>query len=150
MEWMERQLDKWNQFVDKPRPGMEKTQFFFKKLRVNAKTLVQYIYNLRGVILAIPTMTVAIVLAARNQVKLPTTVEVILPHIDRGAEDAVLGFITYQTEYLARSTAVTAPLVITLACLLLMICSKRTLYPWMISLLTLTIPLFLLLTNTML
>lgn len=148
MEWMERQLDKWNQFVDKPRPGWEKTERLYKKLHVNAKTLVQYIYRLRGVILAIPTLTVAIVLALRNQVKLPETVEVILPQFNRAAEDAVLGFITYQTEYLSRGTAVMAPVVITFACLLLMVCSKRVLYPWMISLFTLLIPLFLLLTNT--
>lgn len=147
MEWMERQLEKWNRFVDKPRPGLEKTERFLRKLHINGKTLVHYLYKLRGVILAIPTMTAALVLAARNQSKLPETVEVVMPQIRLEAEDAVFGFLTYEVQYIARGTAVAAPVFITLACLLLMICSKRTLYPWMISLLTLTIPLFLLLTN---
>lgn len=147
MDWLERQVRKWNEFVQKPRPGMEKAGRFLRKLKINCTALVDYIYKLRGLILAVPTATVAIVLAAINNTRLPETVETVLPSIDLEAADAILGFLVYRTEYIPRSTAVFAPAVLTLACLLLMLCSKRVLYPWMISLFSLVIPLFLLLTN---
>lgn len=147
MVWLERQVNKWNDFLQKPRPGMEKFGRFLRKLKINATTLCDYIYKLRGLILAVPTATVAIVLASVNNTRLPETVETILPSFDTASPDAVLGFLVYQTEYIPRLTAVMGPAALTIACLLLMLCSKRVLYPWMISLLSLTIPLFLLLTN---
>ena len=40
------------------------------------------------------------------------------------------------------------PLCLTLACLLLMFCSRKAMYAWAISIFTLTLPLLLLFSNT--
>ena len=72
---------------------------------------------------------------------------VTLPGIDAKAADSVFGFLVFRAEYIPRGTAVMAPLVLTIACLLLTICSKRTLYPWIISIFSLIVPIFLLVTN---
>jgi hypothetical protein len=39
------------------------------------------------------------------------------------------------------------PLGVTAACLLLMFCSRRTLYPWLISIMSLLLPMLILLLN---
>jgi hypothetical protein len=49
---------------------------------------------------------------------------------------------------ITRGLAVISPLAVTLVCLLLMFCSRRTLTPWFVSLCSLLIPIVLLITNT--
>ena len=147
MVWLDQQLEKWNQFIHKPRPGVEKVGHVCHRVLVYAKTLWGYVYKLRGVIASIPVATAAIVLAAINQSRLPDAVEVLMPSINAESAEAVLGFLVFQTEHIGRGTAVFAPLILTVGCLLLTCCSNRILYPWLISLFTLALPLFLLLTN---
>jgi hypothetical protein len=48
---------------------------------------------------------------------------------------------------ISRQTAVTMPLMLTGACLVLMCFSRKTLYPWLISVFSLVIPVLLLITN---
>ncbi len=50
-------------------------------------------------------------------------------------------------QMVSKEAAVFTPLVVTLACLVLMFCSRRTLYPWLISLFSLVLPFVILLTN---
>ena len=47
----------------------------------------------------------------------------------------------------SRSLAVMGPLGVTAACLLLMFCSRKAMYPWAISIFTLVLPLLILITN---
>ena len=49
---------------------------------------------------------------------------------------------------IGRELAVMGPLCLTLACLLLMFCSRKAMYAWAISIFTLTLPLLLLFSNT--
>lgn len=147
MVWLDQQIDKWNQFVHKPRPGMEKAGHTCNKVLLYIKTLWGYIYKLRGVIASIPVATAAIVLAAINHSRLPDAVAVLMPSINKESAEAVLGFLVFTNEHISLGTAVFAPLVLTVGCLLLTCCSNRILYPWLISLLTLALPLFLLVTN---
>ena len=47
----------------------------------------------------------------------------------------------------SRQLAVMGPLGLTAACLLLMFCSRKAMYPWAISIFTLALPVLLLLSN---
>lgn len=147
MQWLDNLVDKWKAFKEKLRPRLEKIGKWFRKTGSYLSKLWHYIFMFRGVILAAPVATVSAILASKCSTDLPESVMVTLPGIDAKSPDSIFGFLVFNTEYIPRSTAVMAPLVLTIACLLLTICSKRTMYPWLISLFTLTVPLFLLLTN---
>ena len=147
MEWLDRLLEKWNTFVKKPRPWWDKTKAVFRGIGRVFSVIWKYIYMLRGVIMAAPVAAAAAVLASQCRSKLPEQVAIALPGIDPDSADSVFGFLVYQTQYITRDVAVMAPLILTVACLLLMLCSKRAFYPWIISIFTLSVPLFLLLTN---
>ncbi len=86
-------------------------------------------YKTRSVLLAIPVGVCAVVLALRNLHLLPETVAMHIP-INDG----------YQL-MLSRGAAAMLPLGLTAVCLLLMFISKRTLYPWLISVFSLALPL---------
>ncbi len=147
MKWLDRLVDQWNNFVQTPRPSLEKMGAVWRKFKYTVTTLWQYIFMLRGVILAAPVASLAAVLASICSRQLPEAVAVTLPGIDPESAESVFGFLVYETHYVSRGIAVMAPLALTIACLLLMLCSKKTFYPWLISLFTLLVPLFLLLTN---
>jgi hypothetical protein len=90
----------------------------------------------KKMILAIPVAVLSLGLAMLNLVKLPALV---------GLGLQADGSYTIQ---IIREVAVLAPMLITAVCLLLMFISKRTLTPWMVSLISLLLPLMILLTNT--
>lgn len=147
MQWLDNLVDKWETRRDTPHPRLEKTGKGIRKTGNFIARLWHYLYMLRGIILSLPVATTAIILAAKCGTDLPETVTVTLPGIDTQSAESLFGFLVYHTEHIARGTAVTATLVLTVACLLLTICSKRVLYPWLISVFTLAVPVFLLLTN---
>lgn len=147
MQWLDKIVDKWEAWKQTPRPGLEKTGKGLQKTSSFLSQLWHYLFLFRGLILSAPLAAAAVILAAKCSTDLPTAVEVTLPGIQVRGENSLFGFLVYQTQYVPRGTAVMVPLVLTAACLLLTICSKRTLYPWLISLFTLSVPLFLLLTN---
>lgn len=97
--------------------------------------ICQWVYKLRSVFMAIPVLTAAVILAIRNSRNLPEKIAVYFPSFS--AEKVIIKL----TE-LDRGTAVTIPLLLTIACLALMFCSKRTTYPWIISIFSLVLPLF--------
>ena len=99
------------------------------------KEIGRWIYKLRSVFLAIPVAVAAIFLAVRNQVNLPERVGINL--LASGEFEMMI----------SRNVAVLVPLVITVFCLLLMFCSRKVLYPWLISIFSLVLPFVLLLTN---
>lgn len=93
------------------------------------------LYRLRKVVLAAPVVYYALKLAAYNMEHLPEQVGI---NLQSSGEFAMT---------IARSLAVMGPLGLTIACLLLMFCSRKALYPWAISVFTLALPLLLLFTN---
>lgn len=147
MQWLDSIVDKWEFFWDALRPGLEKVGRGLRKTGSFLSRLWQYLFMLRGIILSAPVAAAAVILAAKCSTDLPASVEVTLPGIQLQGENSLFGFLVYQTQYVPRGTAVMVPLVLTAACLLLTICSKRTLYPWLISVFTLAVPVFLLVTN---
>lgn len=98
----------------------------------------RWIYKLRGVLLAIPVAVAAILLAVKNMQLLPEEVGINL--LATGEFQMTIG----------RNFAVLIPLVVTLFCLLMMFCSRKMLYPWLISIFTLILPVLFYVTNVML
>lgn len=117
-------IEKWNQTCEKMKPGM----------RI-AGTIWNVIYRLRALFMAIPVVYAALKLARVNYELLPDMV---------GLDLLANGEYSYMV---AKETAVYGPLAVTALCLLMMILSRKTLYPWVISIFSLAIPLLILVTN---
>lgn len=99
------------------------------------KVIGSWIYRLRKVFMAIPVIFAAIYLAQYNMANLPAQV---------GIDLQTTGVYA---QMISRDLAVLGPLAVTGGCLLLMFCSRRTFYPWIISIFTLVLPILLYLTN---
>ena len=94
-----------------------------------------WIYRMRGFFMAIPEALAALYLAAQNMARLPEEVGINL-------------LANGEYQYLiSRGLAVMAPLVVTGVCLLMMWLSRRTVYPWIISIFTLVLPILIWITN---
>lgn len=93
------------------------------------------LYKLRSILLSIPVVLAAVMLAIRNMRVLPETVGINL-----------LASGDYQW-MVDRNIAVLGPLAITALCLLMVFCSRRVVYPWLISIFSLAIPFLIWITN---
>ncbi len=94
-----------------------------------------WIFRLRKVFMALPVVYQALMLAEYNRQNLP---EMVGFDIQASGEFA---------QMISRETAVMGPLALTLGCLVLMFCSRRTVYPWIISIFTLVLPILILVLN---
>ena len=94
-----------------------------------------YIFHFRKVLLCLPVIFVSIYLARLNWSHLPDQVGLSLMANGQFAETV------------SKSVAVYGPMGITAVCLALMVCSRRALYPWLISVFTLVLPVLILITN---
>ena len=99
------------------------------------KSFWEWVFRLRSVGLAIPVAVGAVCLAVYNEATLPAMVG-----IDLLASGEYARMIP-------REVAVIGPLALTALCLLFMFCSRRVVYPWLISLFSLVLPLLILITN---
>lgn len=99
------------------------------------RILALVIYRLRGIFMAIPVILVALRLAAYNAEHLPLLVGINLQTTGEFAKT------------ISRNTAVTFPLFVTGGCLVMTFLSRKNLYPWLISIFSLVIPVFLYITN---
>ena len=95
----------------------------------------RWVYYLRSIFFAIPVVLGALYLASYNMENLPEQV---------GIDLQATGEYAFM---ISREMAVMAPLAVTGACLVLMIFSRRMIYPWLISIFTLVLPVLLLITN---
>ena len=94
-----------------------------------------YIFHFRKVLLCLPVVLASIYLARLNWTHLPDQVGISLMVNGQFAE------------MVSKSAAVYGPMGVTAACLVLMVCSRRALYPWLISVFTLVLPVLILITN---
>ena len=114
---------------------LEKTWKVLKKIAYVIGEIGKWIFRLRGFFMAIPVALAALYLAAQNMSRLPEEVGINL--LENG-----------QYEFLiSRGLAVMAPLVVTGVCLVMMWLSRRTIYPWIISIFSLVLPLLIYITN---
>lgn len=119
----------------KTEPFRRKTADIFDKIGYVLMVIWNWIYNLRSIILAVPVVIAAIRLAILNLGRLPETVGI---------------FILSSGEYqwmVDRGIAVMGPLAVTAACLFLMFCSRRVVYPWLISIFSLALPVLIYFSN---
>ena len=115
--------------------GWEKTGRVLKTTGKVFKGIGIWIYRLRGFFMAIPVALAALSLAAQNMARLPEEVGINL-------------LANGEYQYLvSRSLAVMAPLVVTGGCLVLMWLSRKPVYPWIISIFTLVLPILIWFTN---
>ena len=94
-----------------------------------------YIFHFRKILLALPVVFGSIYLARLNWTHLPEQVGLSLMSNGQFAQ------------LVDKGVAVYGPMGITAVCLALMVCSRRALYPWLISLFTLILPVLILVTN---
>lgn len=116
-------------------PDENQSRSTLYKIREVVRILCLALYRLRSVFLSIPVIFAALRLAAYNSEHLPLLVGLDLQSTGEFART------------ISRQSAVTFPLMITAGCLALMFLSKKTLYPWLISIFSLAIPVLLLITN---
>lgn len=108
----------------------------YKRIETVVVALCAWIYSLRKVFMVIPVLLAALQLAIYSRDHLPETVGF---NIQASGEFA---------QMISRDTAVYGPLGLTCACLVLVLLSRRTIYPWIISLFTLTLPILILMLNS--
>lgn len=127
---------KWNAFLLKAQPVLKRTGEICKLVTDNVEIAVKYVMKFKKLFLAVPVAVGAVILALQNMIKLPALVGLF---IQNDGEFSV---------QIVREVAVLGPMAVTAICLLLMFISKRTLTPWLVSVISLTLPLLILLTNT--
>ena len=121
--------------VPETEPTEKKAESGVQKVISILRLIGNLSYRLRKVILAIPVVYYAIVFGVYNAKYLPERVGIVLQSNGEFAQTV------------ARGLAVLGPMGVTAACLLLMFCSRRTLYPWLISIMSLALPILILLLN---
>ena len=140
MQWLNTFMDKFYVFVDRMIPIFKGIGKFFRVLFNSFYKIGLYMYRLRSLLLAAPVAAAAMVLGMYNMENLAETLEVTKINYNPEAADALFGLLELSTATISRETAVYGPAMITAACLLMMMCSKRTLYPFLISIFSLCLP----------
>ena len=95
----------------------------------------KWLFHLRKVLLAAPVVYYALKLAMYNREHLPESVGI---NLLSSGEFAMT---------VTKAIAVAGPMGLTFACLLLMFCSRKALYPWAVSVFTLALPILILVSN---
>ena len=122
LQWIAYGLEKFGE-------GICNIGFLFKKNW-------RWSFELRKVVMALPVVVALVALTNECRQRLPEMVGINL-----------MANGDFQ-QMIARETAVAGTVVITSVCLLFMFLSRKTVYPWLISLMSLLLPILLILTNT--
>lgn len=128
MEKVNAWKEKWNQAYGKIKPGVDAAGKVIYNIGL-------WLFRLRSLFLAIPVLLAALRLARVNYELLPEKVGL---NIQTTGEYSMM---------ITRNVAVYGPLAVTLGCLLMVLLSRKTLYPWLISVFTLVLPILILVTN---
>ena len=116
-------------------PGWEKTKEIWAKIERVFGIIGKVLYHLRKVFLTVPVVLLALRVFNECKERLPEDVGFLL---QEG------GTYRYVTD---RGTALSVCMAITAGCLVMMFCSRKVVYPWLISLFTLLLPVLLVITN---
>ena len=115
--------------------GTKQYQITIQKINSLISFIGTVLFRLRKLVMAVPVVWWALKLASYNRVHLPEEVGINLQSTGEFAQ------------MITRDMAVIGPLGLTIACLLLMFCSRKAMYPWAISILTLVLPILILISN---
>lgn len=129
MSGTEHELNWWHRFVQGLRG-------IYNRIESVVVTLCTWIFRLRKVFMVVPVLWAALELAIYSRDNLPETVGF---NIQASGEFA---------QVISRETAVYGPLGLTCACLVLVLLSRRTIYPWIISIFTLALPVLIIALNS--
>jgi hypothetical protein len=124
-------------FVEKSKAVLGKINLVFKKIEEIITVICGCIFRLRKIFMAIPVVYLALRIANENMQRLPEAVGL---NLQSSGEFAVM---------VTREYAVNGPLALTGFCVLLMFFSRKTLFPWVISIFTLVLPYLIYFTNMM-
>jgi len=124
-----------NEMEEQALSGFGKFKRVINKINAVINLIGMWLYRLRKIVMAAPVVYYALKLADYNRAHLPEQVGIDLQSTGEFAQ------------MISRDLAVMGPLALTLACLLLMFCSRKAMYPWAISVFTLALPLLLLISN---
>lgn len=119
----------------KANPAWEKTKAVLCTIGNVFRKICKYIYMFRSVLLAAPVVYAAVRLAMYARENLPEQVGI---NLMESGEYAML---------VSRNTAIMGSMAVTAVCLLMMFISRRTIYPWLISIFSLVLPILLIVTN---
>ena len=148
MNWLDRVVEKWYWLVGKVRPVWEVIKKVFSVIGNVFRIIWKFIYGVRGILVSVPVVFAAFYVASWAREHLPEAVEVTHVVIDREAEGAIFGLFVMTTDLMARDLVIVSSLALTAVCLICTIFSKRTLYPWLISVFTLCLPIVMYYLNT--
>jgi len=115
--------------------GFGKVKSVIAKVNKIINITGKWLYRLRKPVMAAPVVYYALKLASYNNQHLPEQVGINLQSTGEFAQT------------LSRNVAVMGPFALTMACLVLMFCSRKAMYAWAISVFTLALPLLLLFSN---
>ena len=135
MEFFAKVEQVWRVICDKATIAWKAFSKAMGKVGRVLKIIGTYIYKLRGLLLAMPVIIGAVILACVNLNNLPAEVGInLLANGDFGST-------------VSRGTAVLVPLGVTGVCVALTMCSRKPLYPWLISLFSLALPILIYVIN---
>jgi len=115
--------------------GFDSFKAVISKINKIINLIGVWLFRLRKFVMAAPVVYFALKIASYNAEHLPEVVGIDLQSTGEFAQT------------ISRGLAIMGPLGLTLACLLLMFCSRKAMYPWAISIFTLALPLLILLSN---
>ena len=115
--------------------GPKQYQITIQKINSLISFIGTVLFRLRKLVMAMPVVWWALKLASYNRAHLPEEVGITLQSTGEFAQ------------MITRDMAVMGPLGLTIACLLLMFCSRKAMYPWAISIFTLVLPILILISN---
>lgn len=122
-------------FIQKTKDIWGKVSLVFQKIEEVITVICRCIFKLRKIFMAIPVVYLALQIASQNMERLPEAVGL---NIQSTGEFALM---------VTREYAVYGPLGVTAFCLLLMFFSRKTLFPWIISIFSLVLPYLIYFTN---
>ena len=135
MKQIEQLKVKANELRQKAAPYLEKADKGYRKLKAGWTVASPWIWRMRKVLFAIPVVYLALYFARLNWNVLPEQVGL---NLQTSGEYA---------KYISKELAVYAPMGVTGGCLTMMFLSRRTVFPWMICMLSMLLPLLILVTN---
>ena len=135
MEFFAKVEQFWLEVCDKTSVAWKSFSKGMSKVGRVLRIIGTYIYQLRGLLLAAPVIIAAVILACTNFNNLPANVGL---DLQASGEFAMT---------VSRGTAVLVPLGITGLCVGPTLCSRKPMYPWLISLFSLALPLLIYVIN---
>ena len=135
MKQLEQLTAKVNELKEKAKPVIEKADQGYRKVRKVWSIAWPWIWQFRKVLFAVPVVYLALYFARLNWNVLPEMVGLNLQTTGEYAK------------YISKELAVYGPLAVTGGCLTMMFLSRKTVYPWMICMFSMLLPLLVLITN---